>query len=96
MTLAKHVDSNETIKIPNSGDVRKFVDRALKLNEQLDQTKADLKGLYDDASDQGIDRKALKVVVNNRKKPLSFEHKQEVNELLTKLGELPLFAAISQ
>lgn len=89
-------EDNEPRKIPNAGDVKNFVNRALKLHEALDQAKADLKGLYDDANDQGIDRKALKTVVANRKKPLSFEHKQEVNELLSKIGDLPLFAAIAQ
>jgi uncharacterized protein (UPF0335 family) len=87
---------NEPRKIPNAGAVKEFVNRAMKLEEQLDQAKADLKGLYDDAHDQGFDRKALKIVIKNRKKPMSFELRQEVNELQTKLGDLPLFAAIAQ
>lgn len=87
-----HTDSNEPHKLANAGDVRKFVDRALKLEEEMDQIKADLKGLYDDAHDQGIDRKDLKIVVKHRKKPMSFERRQGVNELLAKLGDLPLFA----
>lgn len=79
-------EDGEARKIPNSGDVKNFINRALKLHEDLDQAKADLKGLYDDASDQGIDRKALKEVIAFRKKPLSLEHRQEVNELQSKVG----------
>lgn len=92
MPKADQEDDNEARKIPNSGDVKKFVDRAIKLNESLDQTKADLKGVYDDASDQGIDRRALKVVVSHRKKPISEEHRQEVNELQKKIGGTPIYA----
>lgn len=86
----------EAKKIANAGDVKSFIDRIHKVEETMDMAKADLKALYGDAKDQGIDPKALKVVVKHRKRPVSFEHRQEVNELLDKVGDLPLFAAISQ
>ena len=82
------------VKIANAGDVKKFIDRALKLEEQLDQDKADLKGLYDDAHEQGIDRKALKIVVKHKKKPVSLELRQEVNDLFEKCGDQPMFAFV--
>lgn len=82
------------VKIPNSADVKKFVERALKLEEQLDQDKADLKGLYNDAHNQGVDRKALKIVVKHKKKPFSLEVRQEVNELFEKCGDSPMFAFV--
>lgn len=82
------------VKIPNSGDIKKYIERALKLEETLDQTKADLKGLYDDADNEGIDRKALKVVVKHKKKPLSSNNRQEVNMLLEKVGDQPMFAFV--
>lgn len=81
-------------KIPNAGDVKKFIDRALKLEEELAQNRADLKSVYDDAHNEGIDRKALKVVVKHKKNPVSFEHRQEVNELLKKVSAEPLYHAV--
>lgn len=79
-------------KIPNSGDIKSFIARIHKVEETMDQGKADLKSLYSDAKDQGIDPKALKVVVRHKKHPTSVEHRQEVNELLEKSGEQKMFA----
>lgn len=79
-------------KIPNSGDVKSFIARIHKVEETMDQAKADLKSLYSDAKDQGIDPKALKVVVKHKKHPVSIEHRQEVNELLEKVGDQAMFA----
>lgn len=87
-----HDEKNEAKKIHNAGDVKGFIDRIHKVEETMDLAKADLKALYSDAKDQGIDPKALKVVVKHRKHPTSVEHRQEVNELLTKAGDQPMFA----
>ncbi len=88
------IHEQEPVKIANSGDVKKFVERALRLEDQLDQDKADLKGLYDDAHNAGIDRKALKIVVKHKKKAFSVELRQEVNELFEKCGDSPMFAFV--
>jgi uncharacterized protein (UPF0335 family) len=81
-------------KIPNSGDVKGFIDRIHKVMETLDEAKADLKALYSDAKDQGIDTRALKVVVVHKKRPMSTEFKQEVNLLLEKSGQQIMFAFV--
>lgn len=82
------------VKIPNSVDVKKFVERALKLEENMDQAKSDLKQLYDDAHNGGVDRKALKIVVKHKKKAFSVELRQEVNELFEKCGDSPMFCFV--
>lgn len=84
---AKIKPEQEAKKIFNSGDAKAFIERALKLEEQMSQTKADMKGLYDDAHEQGIDRKALKIVVKHKKNPMSQATRAEVNEIMTKVGE---------
>lgn len=87
-------DDEAPKKIPNSGDVKGFISRIHKVEETMDQAKADLKSLYSDAKDQGIDPKALKVVVKHKKHPVSVEHRQEVNELLEKVGDQKMFAFV--
>lgn len=91
---AKIPAADEPKKIPNAGDVKSFVNRIHKVEETMDQAKADLKSLYTDAKDQGIDPKALKIVVKHKKKPMSVELRQEVNELMTKVGEQHVFAFV--
>lgn len=81
-------------KIPNSGDVKGFISKIHKVMETMDQAKSDLKQLYSDAKDQGIDPKDLKVVVKHKKTPTSIEHRQGVNELLTKTGDPILYAGV--
>lgn len=86
--------SEEAVKIPNSVDVKKAVDGILKLEEEMDNLKADLKSAYDTAHNGGIDRKALKIVVKHKRKPMSVEMRQDVNELMTKVGEQIVFAFV--
>lgn len=88
---AKIQPVEEARKIPNAGDVKKFVGRALEIEKEIDGLKEDLKEVYQSANDEGISKKDLKVVVKYRKKPTDVEHRQGVNELLEKLGDLPLF-----
>jgi len=78
-------------KIPNTQEVKAFIQKIHKKMEDMDDMKADLKSLYDDAEEQGIDRAALKFVVKFKKKPLSNDKKKAVNELLEKSGEQLLF-----
>jgi uncharacterized protein (UPF0335 family) len=91
---AKIHDQDAPKKIPNSGDVKGFITKIHKVMEDMDTAKSDLKQLYSDAKDQGIDPKALKVVVKHKKSPVSVEHRQEVNELLEKTGDQPMFAFV--
>lgn len=90
----KDTFSEEAVKLPNSADVKKTVDGILKLEEELANLKADLKQCYDTAHKGGIDRKALKIVVKHKKKAMSVELRQEINELLTKAGEQIVFAFV--
>lgn len=84
----------EAKKIPNAGDVTKFIDRAMKLEEQASDIKADQKSLYREAADQGIDTKALKIVVRHKKNPMSVELRQEANEISEKSGGQAIFAFV--
>jgi len=79
-------------RIPNTAEVKEFLSKIHKKMEEMDDLKSDLKQLYDDAEEQGIDRGALKFVAKLKKKPLSEEKKKMVNELLEKSGEQLLFA----
>lgn len=85
-------DESGARRIPNAGEVKGFFDRALAQEKEIDGLKEDLKQIYQDAHDQGIDRKALRFVVKHKKNPISIEHRQEVNETLTKVGEQAMFA----
>ena len=89
---SKVQESEEIRKIPNSGDVKKLLGRGLKLEADKDAANADLKGFYADVKEQGIDPKAMKALVKYKKRPISEEFKQEVNELFEKAGEQLLFA----
>ncbi len=84
----------EARKIPNTQEVKSFIAKIHKKMEDLDDLKSDLKQLYDDAEGQGIDSKALKIVVKHKKKPISVELRQEVNLLCEKCGEQMLFAFV--
>lgn len=88
---AKIQPQEEARKIPNTGYVRKFVERGLALEKQKDELSEDFKEFYQDSDDNGINKKDLKIVVKHRKKPMDVGHRQGVNELLEKLGDLPLF-----
>lgn len=91
---AKISPEPEAKKIPNSGDVKAFINKIHKVMETMDDAKADLKGLYADAKDQGIGPKDLKVVVKHKKHPTSIEHRQGVKELFEKCGDQPFFAFV--
>ena len=88
--------SEEARRIPNAGEVREFLDRALSMENKINDYRQDLREVYKQAEEQGIDPKALRVVVKHRRKPLEFDFKQEVNEISTKSGGEAIFAAISQ
>lgn len=90
----KETFSEEAVKIPNSADVKKTIDGIMKLEEEMDNIKADIKSAYDTAHKGGIDRKALKFVVKYKKKKPSQEFRQEVNELLEKCGEQMMFSFV--
>lgn len=88
-------DENEGIvgKIAGNKEIKAFAERILKKREELDNLRADVRSEYDAAADKGIDRKALREVVNcKRGQMASEEHKDTVNRYLQALGELPLFA----
>lgn len=89
-----HGETTEPKKIPNAGDVKKFIERGLKLEEDKDMAVADIKSMYADAKEQGIDPKALKIVITHKKRPMSTERRQEVNEIMEKSGDQPYFAFV--
>lgn len=91
---AKNVPSEEAKKIPNSGDVKKFIDRAIKLEEDAATIRADQKAMYAEAKDQGIDPKSMKIVVRHKRNPIGSETAEEVNELSIKSGGQKIFAFV--
>lgn len=86
------VAPDEAVRIASNVDVKKFSDRILKLHSEMDDLRADIKGEYDAASNAGIDRKALKLAIKEKKKPVPVEEKRLANSYLEKLGQLALFA----
>lgn len=86
------LETDEAIKIASNVDVKKHVDRIMKLQSEMDDIRADIKGEYDAASNAGIDRKALKLTIKEKTKPVPDDVKMLTNSYLKKLGQLSLFS----
>ena len=90
--VLKPSDEGFAGKIVGDKEVKSYVKRILRLKEEADNINADIKSVYDEAADKGLDRSALKTVVKISRKDVSEEHKQTVNAYLNAIGDLPLFA----
>ena len=60
------LEDNEPVKMASNTDVKKYVDRIMKLQSDMDETRSDIKSEYDSASNAGIDRKALKLAIKDK------------------------------
>ena len=90
--ILKPSDEGFAGKVAGNKDIKDIVEKIIKLKGQMSDLASDIKGVYDLASDKGLDRKALKTVVKLRMNDAGEEHKQTVNAYLKSLGDLPLFA----
>jgi uncharacterized protein (UPF0335 family) len=91
----KEKDDDQPMKMASNKKIKEFADRIMKKMADRDNLNADIKGEYDLADSQGIDRKALKTAIKHKyskSATATDEHKTTVNAYLHALGELPLFA----
>jgi len=57
--------------------LRAFIERVERMNEELDAIKADIKEIYNEARGNGFDVKVMKRVVNIRKQDANERMEQE-------------------
>jgi uncharacterized protein (UPF0335 family) len=60
--------SDENVSV---NELREFVERIEKIEEKLDENKADRKAIYTELKDQGFDSKAVRQIVRLRKQDKS-------------------------
>lgn len=77
----------------NSGGFKAIIERLKKAQKVADEAKGMFLNVYNEAEDQGFDRKALKEVWKCINKPKSAKHLAEVNRYREMYGDLPLFNA---
>lgn len=70
-----------------------FVNALLSVANKQDQLKGEASSLLNQAEDCGFDRKALKLVVRQKRKGQDPELARKANAMFEALGDLPLFAA---
>lgn len=94
--LNKNPDEEAVQKMASNVDVKKHADRIMKLQSDMDDIRADIKSEYDAADNAGIDRKALKLAIKHKGKPVPDDTKMLTNRYLKALGQLPLFAGLGE
>ena len=78
----------EISAITNKDQLKNFVDQIETLEHERTMVSENLKEVYDKAADAGIDKKALKQVVKNRKcQQAEIDHHQELVETYMSLIE---------
>lgn len=95
--LAKkqEISPDEAVRLASNVDVKKHTDRILKLMSEMWDLRSDIKSEYDQAANDGIDRKVLKMVIKVLKTPIPEEEQAMANIYLEKLGQLPLFRELA-
>lgn len=88
---AKIPAGEEAKRIPNVGEVKGFIERVQNIEKEMSALSEDRSSVYQEAKDAGIDTKAMKIVVKHRKAPMDTDCRSEVNDMLEKIGDLPLF-----
>lgn len=63
-----------------SGDVKSYADRLVRLLEEADTVREDIRELKAEAKDKGIDPKALAIVAKRRSESAEARHKREALE----------------
>ncbi len=76
-------------------DVKSYADRIGRLEDEKETLTLDINEVYKEAEANGIDKKALRQAMRAKRKEIDVAHKIKVNEYLSDLGELPLFACPS-
>lgn len=77
----------------NSANLKSIIERLGKLKAESDDVRMKILNVYNQAEDQGFDRKALKIVFKEWLKPVPAQMKAEINRMREQLGDLPLFNA---
>ena len=77
-----------------SGDnsVKSYIDRAMNIMTEQDTLAEDLKELWAEAKERGVDVKAAKVAIRQLRTPIDPEFKATVNSYLEVAGQFVLFA----
>lgn len=88
---AKIRATEEAKRIPNVGEVKAFIERVQRIEKEMGELSIDRASVYKEAKDAGIDTQAMKIVVKHRKAPMDTDRMDEVNDMLEKIGDLPLF-----
>lgn len=78
-------------RILSNADVKKFSDRIISIENEKDTLLEDLKSIYEEADNVGIDKKALRVAIKISRKENDKSHQKQVNTYLEIMGQLPLF-----
>lgn len=73
----------------DSKKIKGYVDRIMNLKDETADINSEIKSIYDAAADAGYDRAALKDLIKHKRKELSQEHKQNVNQLCLAI-DMPL------
>jgi uncharacterized protein (UPF0335 family) len=78
-------------KLFNVAKVSKFANRIIALENEKETIAEDMKAVYEEAAEEGIDKKAMKVALKEKRKQIEKSHKLKVNSYLEALGNPPLF-----
>lgn len=81
----------DSIDPKDDSRLKKYIDRIMKLKEEVAGINSDIKSVYDEADKMGYDRNAIKYIVKIKFKELSDEFKQTVNQFCLDLGEATVF-----
>lgn len=74
--------------------VKDFAMRICNLEDEKEALNSDINEIYDEASENDIDKKALRQAVKAKRKEIDADYKQRVNDYLDELGEPKLFALV--
>lgn len=71
----------------NNNDVKGYADRIGNIMTEQDTLREDLKEIYLEAKEKGVDVKALRSAIAIKRKEKDQPHRQKVNEYLQTMGE---------
>jgi uncharacterized protein (UPF0335 family) len=78
--------------VGDNSAVKSYIDRATNIMTEQETLAEDLKELWQEAKDNGLDTKALKAAVKELRKPIDDDFKQKVNYYIEATGQVRLFA----
>lgn len=74
-------------------DIKNYFNRAENILTEIDTLQEDYKELMAEAKSNGLDVKALKLALKEKRNPIAADLKQKVNYYLEASGQFTLFAA---